>query len=144
MTMAGFDPNVKPAPGRDPVTAPFWESVERGAMEIQFCDECGKGVFYPRGICPRCFSNRLTWKPVSGRGKIHAFTIAYRHWHPAFQADVPYVVALIELDEGVRMMSNVVGVPADPEHVSVEMPVEVVYEQGENGAMLPKFQPTDA
>jgi uncharacterized OB-fold protein len=136
-----FDPKVKPAPGSDPITQPFWDSVKAGAMQIQFCDNCGKGVFYPRGICPHCFSSKLTWKPVSGRGKLHAFTIAYRHWHPAFQADVPYVVALVELDEGVRMMSNLVGIEPDPEHVKIEMPLVVSYETDSNGTTLPKFKP---
>lgn len=135
---------TKPAPGRDPVTAPFWESVDNHAMQIQFCDDCGKGVFYPRGICPHCFSSSLTWKSVSGKGQIHAFTIIHRHPNPAFQAAVPYVVALIELEEGVRMMSNIVGVPPEPDRVKIGTPVEVVYEQESNGATLPKFKPSAA
>jgi uncharacterized OB-fold protein len=72
---------------------------------------------------------------------LHAFTIVYRHPSPAFQADIPYVVALVELDEGVRMMSNLVDVPADPEHVKVGMALEVVYEDVNDEVTLPKFRP---
>lgn len=131
----------KPLPVADPVTAPFWESVKAHAMQIQRCDDCGNYIFYPRGLCPHCFSSNLAWQPVAGTGQVHAFTIVHRHPHPAFAAEIPYVVALIELDEGVRMMSNLVGVEPDPEHVRVGMPVEVVYEDVTDEVTLPKFRP---
>jgi len=131
----------KPIPTADPITAPFWASAKAHALEIQRCNSCGNALFYPRGLCPTCFSSELTWQPISGKGVVHAFTIVYRHPSPAFQADIPYVVALIELDEGVRMMSNLVGVPADPEHVKVGLPVEIVYEDINDEITLPKFRP---
>ncbi|HUZ01204.1 MAG TPA: Zn-ribbon domain-containing OB-fold protein [Thermomicrobiaceae bacterium] len=131
----------KPLPTPDGVTAPYWESVKAHAMQVQHCNACGQTIFYPRGLCPNCFSSDLAWQPVSGKGKLHAFTIVHRHPNPAFAADAPYVVALVELDEGVRLMSNLIGVEADPEHVKVGMPVEVVYEDVTEAVTLPKFRP---
>ncbi|HET9017712.1 MAG TPA: Zn-ribbon domain-containing OB-fold protein [Thermomicrobiaceae bacterium] len=131
----------KPLPTPDGVTAPYWESVKAHAMQIQHCNACGQNIFYPRGLCPNCFSSDLAWQPVSGKGKLFAFTIVHRHPNPAFGNEAPYVVAMIELDEGVRMMSNLIGVEADPEHVKVGMPVEVVYEDVTEAVTLPKFQP---
>jgi uncharacterized OB-fold protein len=130
----------KPVPVADPVTKPFWDSTKAHALQIQRCNACGNALFYPRGICPHCFSSDLSWQPVSGNGNIYAFTIVYRHPSPAFQADIPYVVALVELDEGVRLLSNLVEVTADPEHVKVGMPVQVVYEDVTDEITLPKFR----
>ena len=132
----------KPLPRPDPVTRPFWDSVKAHAMSIQRCSACRKYVFYPRGHCPACFGRDLAWTPVSGRGVVHAFTIVHYHSTPAFRADTPYVVALIELDEGVRMMSNLVEVTPDPQHVQVGLPVEVVYDDVTPELTLPKFRPT--
>ena len=134
-------PPQKPLPVADPVTRPFWESVQRRAMELQRCDACGRFIFYPRGVCPHCLSDNLSWRPAQGTGEVHAFTIVHRHPNPAFAGDIPYVVALIELDEGVRMMSNLVGVAADPAEVKVGMPVEVTYEAVTDEVTLPKFRP---
>ena len=132
----------KPVPRPDRVTQPFWDSVKAHAMSIQRCGACGRYVFYPRGHCPACFGRDLEWRPVSGRGVVHAFTIVHYHPTPVFRADTPYVVALIELEEGVRMMSNLVDVTPDPRHVRVGLPVEVVYEDVTPGLTLPKFRPT--
>lgn len=131
----------KPLPKADPVTQPFWDSLKREAMELQCCDDCGKYIFYPRGICPHCLSNKLSWKPAKGTGEVHAFTIVHRNPHPAFQGEIPYVVALVELPEGVRMLTNLIDVKADPEEVKVGMPVEVVYEKASDEITLPKFRP---
>ena len=107
------------------------------------CSSCGAVLdsSAPGGLCPHCLSDDLTWQEVSGKGALHAFTIVHRHVNPAFHAEVPFVVALIELDEGVRMMSNLVGVAADPAEVRVGMPVEVVYEAVTDEVTLPKFRP---
>ena len=132
---------AKPLPKSDPTTAPFWESVKNEKMALQYSPKTGKYIFYPRGFDPAAFDSALEWREVKGTGVIHAFTIVYRHPNPAFQGDIPYVVAMIELDEGVRMMSNVIGVPADPEHVKVGMAVEVVYDKVNDEVTLPKFRP---
>ena len=131
----------KPLPVADPVTAPFWESVRAHAMRLQRCNACGRWIFYPRGLCPHCFSDDLAWEPVAGTGVVHAFTIVHRHPSPAFQAAIPYVVALIELDEGARLLSNLVEVAPDPAAVRVGLPVEVVYDDITPEVTLPKFRP---
>lgn len=131
---------TKPLPQPDPITRPFWESVKAHAMRIQRCGACGRWVFYPRALCPACFSAALAWTLVSGRGVVHAFTIPYRHPSPAFQPDLPYVVAIVELEEGARLMTNLVGVPPDPQHVRVGMPVEVLYDDVTPEVTLPKFR----
>ena len=132
---------AKPLPQPDPITQPFWDSVKAHALRIQRCGTCGRYVFYPRALCPACFGGTLEWSPVSGRGVVHAFTIVHRHPSPAFQPDIPYVVALVELEEGVRMMSNLVGVPSDPARIRIGMPVEVVYDDVTPEITLPKFRP---
>jgi len=141
--VSGTTAPQKPLPVADPVTQPFWESVKREAMALQRCNACDQFIFYPRGICPHCLADDLSWQQVKGTGLVHAFTIVYRHPNPAFQGGIPYVVALIELDEGVRMLSNLVGVAADPAAVTVGMPVEVVYEAQTDGVTLPKFRPRE-
>jgi hypothetical protein len=134
-------PYAKPLPQPDPITQPFWESVKAHAMRVQRCTACGRFVFFPRALCPNCFSDQLEWTPVSGHGVVHAFTIPHRHPSPAFQPDLPYVVAIVELEEGVRLMTNLVGVPTDPAQIAVGMPVEVTYDDVTDEVTLPKFRP---
>ena len=133
---------LKPLPKSDPLTARFWESVHRGGLEIQRCDDCGSFVFFPRGLCPAGSSRSLTWRPVSGRGQVYSFTIVHRPTSPVFRDDVPYVVALVELEEGCRMMSNIVDVAATPEGVWIGMPVTITYDRVSPTMTLPKFRPS--
>jgi uncharacterized OB-fold protein len=131
---------MKPIPKTDPVTAPFWESLRNEKIEIQRCGDCKSFVFYPRALCPHCSSRQLTWTPMSGRGRIYTMTIVHKG-PGAFKADEPYVVALVELDEGCRLMTNVVEVEADPSKVKIGMPVEIVYDHVTAALTLPKFRP---
>ena len=133
---------LKPLPKSDPVTAPFWDSVTRGAMEIQRCDDCRTFVFYPRALCPHCSSRALRWTKVSGRGQIHSMTIVHRPTNTAFKGDSPYVVALVELEEGCRLMSNIVQAAPTPDSVKIGMAVEVVYDRVTDDVTLPKFRLT--
>jgi uncharacterized OB-fold protein len=132
---------ARPLPTPDPVTQPFWDSLKEHAVKLQRCGGCNRFVFYPRPLCPSCLSDDLTWTPVSGRGVVHAFAIPYRHPNPAFGSTAPYVVALIELEEGARMLSNLVDVEASPEAVTVEMAVEIVYDDVTEDVTLPRFRP---
>ena len=132
---------VRPLPKPDPISLPFWESVRAHAMKLQRCSSCARFVFYPRGACPHCGAVALAWTAVSGRGTVHAFAIPARHPNPAFGSG-PYVVALIDLEEGVRMLSNLVGVEPVPSAVHVGMPVEVVYEDVNAEISLAKFRPS--
>jgi uncharacterized protein len=131
----------KPLPQPDPITKPYWDSLKAHAMRLQRCGSCGRFVFFPRALCPFCFSDALAWTPVSGRGVVHAFTVPHRHPSPAFQPDLPYVVALVELEEGPRLMTNLIDVPPDPARITVGMPVEVVYDDVTPEVTLPKFRP---
>ncbi len=136
---------TKPLPQPDPVTKPYWDSVKAHAMQIQKCSTCGKFVFYPRAVCPHCGSRDLQWTRVSGRGKIYGFTINMGR-HPsaaAFANDVPYIIAVVELAEGVRMMTNIVGIEADPNKVKVGMDVVVQFDDVNDLITLPKFRPTN-
>ena len=130
-----------PLPVPDPVSQPFWDSLNRQAIQLQRCGGCGAFVYYPRAVCPACLSDNLVWTPVSGRGVVHAFTIPHRHPNPAFAARVPYVVVLVELEEGVHLLSNLIGVEPTPEVVHVGMPVEIVYDQVSDAITLPRFRP---
>ncbi|HVX29096.1 MAG TPA: Zn-ribbon domain-containing OB-fold protein [Nitrolancea sp.] len=131
----------KPLPQADPVTAPFWESVKAHAMKIQRCNDTGKFFFYPRGMSPFTLSDNISWEPVSGKGTVHAFSIVHNNRAPGFADEIPYVVAMIELEEGPRMMSNLIDVEPDPEHVKIGMPVEIVYDDVTDEITLPKFRP---
>src|SRR5204863_185345 len=111
-------------------------------LMFQRCKLCGTHVFYPRDICPgpNCFGvGTLEWVESSGKGYVYAHTISYQPAHPAFADEVPYVLAIIELDEGWRMNSNVVNI--DPEAVKIGMRVEVVWDDVTPEVTLPKFQP---
>lgn len=130
-----------PLPVPDPVTRPFWDSLKAHAIQLQKCGGCGRFLYYPRAVCPDCMSDDLAWTSVSGRGVVHAFTIPHRHPNPAFAARAPFVVALVELDEGVRMLSNLVEIDPSPEAVTVGMPVEIVYEDVTEEITLPRFRP---
>lgn len=134
--MSGYQ---KPIPMPDQDTQPYWEAAKRHELLLQRCLDCGQYRFYPRIVCPQCMSDKTEWVKASGRGEVYSFTITYRPPSPAFAADVPYVVAIIELQEGVRMMSNIVG--CDPHEVKIGMPVEVVFEDISEDIALPKFRP---
>lgn len=139
--MSNAEVASKPVPVVSAWAKPFWEGTERGELVLQHCGDCSKYVFYPRVICPHCSSENLTWEPVSGNGKIYSFTVVYNNSPSAFKADVPYVVAVIELDEGVRMLSNIIE--CDVEDVKFDMPVTVVFERLNEEFVLPKFRPAD-
>lgn len=128
----------------DPITfsdasTGFWEATRERRFVLQWCRSCGNVVHYPRELCPFCLSDQLEFRPATGRGKVYAFSVTHRAGNPAMEDRVPYVVALIDLDEGARMMSNVVGI--DPSGVEVGMRVVLTWEELSDGRNLPLFQP---
>lgn len=131
----------KPLPKPDPVTKPYWDSLKEHAMKIQKCNDTGNFFFYPRGISPFTGSTNTSWEAVSGNGEIYALTIipTQRSAWPGFEA--PYVVAMVELEEGPKLMTHIINVEADPEHVKVGMPVRLVYDDVTDEVTLPKFEP---
>jgi uncharacterized OB-fold protein len=129
----------KPLPVPSAVSQPFWDGLAEGRLRIQRCDACGRFVFYPRPYCPDCLSDALTWTQLSGRGRVYTYTVVRRAMNPAFAPDVPYVFAIVELEEGPRLPTNIVGCP--PEDVRVEMAVKAVYDKTNAGIALLKFEP---
>ena len=132
-------PVAKPEPRPAPESVPYWEAAKKHRLELPKCDDCHQHWFPPSRTCPHCLSAKVTWSEVSGRGKVFSFVIFDRVYHPAFEGDVPYAVALIELEKGPRLLSNVVGVA--PTDLRCEMKVKVVFEDMPGGASLPKFTP---
>lgn len=129
----------KPVPTVTPWSAPFWAGCRKGELLIQQCQDCGVLNFYPKLYCAGCLSSNLEWVKASGRGKVYSYMTVYAFQPTEFAEDVPYVVAIVELDEGVRMMSNIVG--CIPDEVHCDMNVEVVFEKATEEFTLPKFKP---
>lgn len=117
----------------------FWEGAKRHELMIQKCLDCGRFYFYPRSICPHCLSYNVDWVKVSGRGKIYSFTVSYRYPSAGFKAEAPYSIAIVELEEGVRLMSNIVE--CRNEDLKIGMPVEAVFEDVTPEVTIPKFRP---
>jgi len=124
---------------QDSDSRPYWEGLAQGELRIQRCRTCAKAVFYPRGICPHCYSDQLEWIVASGKGTIYTYTVAHQALG-AFAEDVPFVVALVELEEGVRMMSRIVDALA--RSVTIGAAVQVTFEKGtgEEDLTLPYFR----
>jgi uncharacterized OB-fold protein len=129
----------KPTPPIDPWTKPYWEAARAERLLIQFCPDCKKHVFYPRRRCPFCFSDHLEWVEASGRGEIYAYTVVENNAPSAFIADMPFVIAIVRLEEDVRMMTNIVD--CDPAALHSQMTVEVTFEKLTGEITLPKFRP---
>jgi uncharacterized OB-fold protein len=129
-----------PLPVPTPETRPFWEAARRHELQIQACRACGTYLFFPRALCPRCFAADLEWRRVSGRGTLHTFTIVERGQR-GFPLATPYVLAVVELAEGPRMMTNLVGIEPDPAKIRIGMPVEVVFDDVTPEVTLPRFRP---
>jgi uncharacterized OB-fold protein len=130
---------LKPEPRPAPESVPFWEAAKQHRLELPRCEACDKHWFPPSRTCPHCLSTAFRWSEVSGRGKVFSFVIYDRVYHPAFEPEVPYVVALVELEEGPRMLTNIVGIK--PAEVRCEMQVKVVFDDMPGGASVPKFAP---
>jgi len=137
-----MDAPKKPVPIVNDWARPFWEATLRNTLSIQRCKDCANHIFYPRIACPHCGSANVEWVDASGKGKVYSYTVVESNSPSAFIADIPYVVAIVELAEGVRMLSNVVG--CDPSTVRCDMPVEVVFEKLDDEFTLPMFKPADS
>ena len=126
----------RPLPTTLPETEAFWQGCREGLLLLQSCRACGHLQYYPRAVCTACLSSDLGWREVSGRGRIHT---VHRALSPAFEDDLPYVVAVIELEEGPRMVSRVTG--CDSERLAIDLPVEVAFERVSDQFVLPIFRP---
>jgi uncharacterized OB-fold protein len=137
--MATASSKPLPRPISPEVTRPFWEAAKRHELVMPRCTTCDHLFFYPRSECPRCLSNHLEWVRVSGRGRLHTYTIVYQPANAAFRDDTPYIYAVVQLDEGPRMVSNVVQ--CDLDAVKVDMPLEAIFDDVTPECTLVKFKP---
>ena len=127
-------------PPTSELTQPYWDAARRQELVIQRCDGCEHWLFPPRAHCPACGSGRLVWRPVSGRGSVYSFTVAHRPPHPVFAEQCPLTIAIVELEEGPRMMTNISG--CEPGQVKVGMSVAVAFEAiDDSDILLPVFTP---
>ncbi|OAI44441.1 hypothetical protein AYO38_09670 [bacterium SCGC AG-212-C10] len=129
-------PTSKPLPEADDESRPFYDAGMEGRLVLMKCSNCNTFRLPSRKHCDICFSPDSTWEQVSGRGKVYTFSIMHQRFHPAFE--VPYNIVTVELDEGPRITSNMVGV--DNDAIRVGMDVVVDWEKHEDVA-LPKFRP---
>ena len=128
-----------PRPLSPELTRPFWEAARRHELRLPRCTTCDHVFFYPRSECPRCLSTHLEWVKVSGRARLHSFTIVQHPANTAFRDDVPYVYAVVQLDEGPRLVSNIVQ--CDINALRVDMPLEAVFDDVTPEWTLVKFKP---
>jgi hypothetical protein len=129
----------KPLPQVTPAMAPFWEAARRHELVVQRCRGCGARRFPARELCSQCLSREAEWERVSGRGTVFSVAVVHQALHPGFAAEVPYAVVVVELEEGPRMISNLLGVA--PHEIRIGLPVEVVFEDVTPEITLPKFRP---
>lgn len=129
----------KPLPVPSRTTKPFWDAAKQHRLSIQRCGSCNEYVFYPRTICPHCGSGDLAWTDVSGRATLYSFTIARKATARPWAEDVPYVIAIVELEEGPRMTSNIVGCPVDD--VRIGMPLIASFQDVSDEITLVMFRP---
>ncbi len=129
----------RPVPTPDEASAPYFEGARQGRLLLMRCGECGTLRFPARPLCEACWSDEVEWVPASGRGIIYTYGIMHQVYHPAFASLVPYAIVVVELEEGPRMISNLVGVAND--QILVGMPVEVVFEEVGEGVYVPYFRP---
>ncbi len=122
---------------QDSDSRPYWEGLTQGELRIQRCNTCSRAVFYPRAICPHCFSDQLSWIVASGKGTIYSYTVAHQAFG-AFAAEAPFIIAIIELEEGVRMMTRIID--TQRERVRVGAPVQVTFEPVGEQFTLPYFR----
>ena len=129
----------KPLPNVDDVSKGFWDAAKRHELAAQRCKTCNHLIFYPRPACTKCLSMDLEWVQLTGKGRVYTFTIINQAAIPGFMEDVPYVLAIVQLNEGPRITTNIVE--CKPEDVKVDMPVTVVFDDVTPEITLVKFKP---
>jgi enoyl-CoA hydratase/carnithine racemase/uncharacterized OB-fold protein len=132
---------LKPIPAVQPWTEEFWRATKKHRLLIQECQNCHSLIFYPRKYCPQCWSAELGWRAASGKGKVYTFAIMRDMVEPKFMPDLPYVLAMVDLEEGVRMMTQIVQ--CEPATVEIGMVVEVIFRDITDQHALPLFRPSD-
>ena len=135
------EPKPRPAPGADPETEPYWKATHEGRLMVQRCTACGAHQLYPRWRCLRC-RGQVEWVDAGGGGTVYSFTVIRQNFSRSFRHLIPYVVALVDLDEGPRLMTNLVGI--EPDDVRIGMRVRARFERVSEDASIPLFEPDPA
>jgi uncharacterized OB-fold protein len=125
-------------PTIDNESRPFWDALKERKFLLRHCNLCGHDHYYPRPFCPACWSDDMSWKDASGRGRLYTYSIVHVNDLPPFNERVPYVAAIVELDEGPRVMTNIEGVPFD--ELRPEMAVTVEYKAISDDVTIPVFR----
>ena len=126
-------------PTRAPEAEPFWRGCQERQLVLPWCTACERFHFYPRPFCPSCDSTAIEWRAVSGKGTVYTFAVVRQPIEEAFVSLVPYVLVIVELAEGVRLLSRLTGV--DPDEVHCGMEVRVRFEDASERRTLPLFEP---
>jgi len=129
----------KPLPIINEDNVPYWEYAKKHELRMQKCTQCGYIRFPVNIVCPKCHSMEAEWTRLSGQGKVYSYVIYQQAYHPSYKDDIPYAVAIIQLDEGPRMESNITG--CQMEDIKIDMPVEVYFDDVTEDISLPKFKP---
>ena len=133
------NPFTKPLPQVTPTTQPYWDALKEEIVKIQYCESCGTHIFYPRSHCPSCLSPKLDWREISGKGTLHTFTVTSQPTAPHFADEVPQLLAMVDLDVGVRMTSTLKNV--EPSEIKVGMSLKPYFDHMKEGITLLRFQP---
>ncbi len=133
--------SLRPLPSPNPLTAPYWQAAHQHELKLPCCDACAKFHFYPRATCPHCGSTQLAWQAVSGKGELYSFTVVHRAPSKGFDALVPYVVAVVALDEGPHLMTRLTHIA--PEAARIGLRVQVAFEKQDDETTLPVFCPEE-
>lgn len=133
-------PYAGPIPTPTPESQPFWDATARHELVLPRCRGCRRVVYYPRAVCPGCAGKAFDWERMTGRGTLVTFTVVYRGLKD-FPLGTPYVLAMVRLDEGPQLMTNLVGVDPDPAKIRIGMPVEVEWRDVSGRVALPVFRP---
>jgi uncharacterized OB-fold protein len=128
-----------PAPAVTPETEEFWAATGEGRLLLRRCDDCGTVIWYPRAHCPACGGPHTSWIDASGKGTVYTFTVVHRSGVEGYRDVLPYIIAYVELDEGPRVLTNIVE--CDPASVEVGMPVTAVFHDTGEGNALFRFRP---
>ncbi len=130
---------AKPLPAISSLNQPYWDGLRGHELRLQRCDECATVWSPPAPLCPRCWSRQFTWAKLSGRGQVNSWVVFHQAYFRGFESDVPYNVAEVELEEGPRLLTNLIGVANDD--IRAGMPVEIVFERATDEITLAKFRP---
>jgi uncharacterized OB-fold protein len=129
----------KPLPPISSLNQPYWDGLKNREFKLQRCDACSKVWYPPSPLCPACWSRNFTWTRLSGQGRVNSWVIFHQSYFRGYDHDVPYNVAEVELDEGPRVLTNLVGIKN--EEIRAGMPVEIVYDDVTSEITLAKFRP---